>query len=98
MVDHPRSGGHRYQHERAEELDDQPDPQRPLSQGVFFEADQVAAAERLGVFGIHAIGCDACHGVLLIRLSEWRRWCRTSPVGIRRPGPQSPPGLACGCW
>ena len=69
MVDHPRSGRHRHQHERAQELDDQPDPQRPLPQGVFLEPDQVTAPERCSVFIVH-IGGDICHGALPVFVSQ----------------------------
>src|SRR6266536_6663328 len=51
MIDHPRSGRHRHQHERAQEFNDEPDPQWPLPEGIFLEPDEVAAPERCSVFG-----------------------------------------------
>jgi hypothetical protein len=45
MIDHARSRDHGHQQERADELDDQPDPQRPRLKRLLFEPDQVAAPE-----------------------------------------------------
>ncbi len=42
----PDARRHRHQHERAQEPDDQPDPQQPLPQGVFLEPDEEASLER----------------------------------------------------
>jgi len=61
VVDHPGSSGRSDQHERSHELDDHPDPQRPLPERVFLEPDQVAAPQRRRVVGI-LIGRDISHG------------------------------------
>jgi hypothetical protein len=54
MVDHPRPGRDRHQDERAQELDDQPDPQWTRSDRVRLEAEQVVA--RRGALGIRGPG------------------------------------------
>jgi hypothetical protein len=52
MIDNPCPGGHCHQQERAQKLDDQPDPQGPLLERVHFELKQVSPAYGSGVLGV----------------------------------------------
>jgi len=56
MVDHAGPGRDRDQDEGAEELDDEPDPQWPLPEGVLLEPDQVVAPEQSIVLGVRIAG------------------------------------------
>ena len=69
VVDHARPGGHGDQQERPGELDDEPDPQRPLLEHVLIEPDQVAPLEGGGVLPLSLlrVGRAVRHAAPLVR-------------------------------
>src|SRR5262249_31777935 len=82
VVDHAGSGRDRHQDERAQELDDEPGPQRPLPEGVFLESDQVATPERGRVLRIQ-IGRNVRH--LTFPLFSRPTKCQLLVVAWARP-------------
>ena len=79
VVDHARPGGHGNQDEGPDELDDQPDAERPVLEGVLGEADHEAVAQHRVPGQVELLGGQRLGGALV--------GCHGIPPSVHRSGP-----------